>query len=163
MKHLPLVARVVLGLLFLVVGLAGLLHQPPDPATGTEPDGLRQSLFSWYSDCRPCPPGMAPEPVAFMEGLLATGYFWPLLKVVEIVCGALLMSGMFVPLALVVLAPIVLQVLLFHIFLVPQGLGIALTALVLGTYVAYHHRSSFRGVLRRTAPPGARGQNWRAP
>lgn len=154
MKHLPLVARVVLGLLFLVTGLAGLVHQPPDPATGAEPDGLVASLFGWYSDCRPCPPGMAPEPVAYMEGLLATGYFWPLLKSIEIACGVLLVSGMFVPLALVVLAPVVLQILLFHLFLVPQGIEVALTALALGAYLAYDHRSSFRSVLQCKAPPG---------
>lgn len=154
MQHLPLVARVLLGLLFLVVGLAGLVHEAPDPDTGTRPEGLLTPLFGWYSDCRPCPPGTPPEAAAYMEGLLATGYFWPLLKIVEMACGVLLISGMFVPLALVVLAPIVLQILLFHIFLVLPGLEVSATALALGTYLAYHHRSSFRGVLQRSAPPG---------
>ena len=154
MRHLPLVSRVVLGLIFLVVGLAGIVHQPPDPETGAEPGGLVDLLFGWYSDCRPCPPGMPPEPVAYMEGLMGTGYFWPLLKIVEMVCGVLLICGLYVPLALVVLAPIILHILLFHIFLVPPGLEVAVTMLVLGTYLAYHHRSSFRGVLQRNAPPG---------
>lgn len=102
-------------MIFLVIGLAGLVHQPPDPETGAEPGGLVSLLFGWYSDCRPCPPEMPPEPVAYMEGLMATGYFWPLLKIVEIVCGALLISSLYVPLALVVLAPIVLHILLFQI------------------------------------------------
>ena len=154
MKYLPLVSRVVLGLIFLVVGLAGIVHQPPDPETGAEPGGLVDLLFGWYSDCRPCPPGMPPEPVAYMEGLMGTGYFWPLLKTVEMVCGALLIAGLYVPLTLVVLAPIVLHILLFHVFLVPPGLEVAVTMVVLGTYLAHHHRSSFRGVLQRNAPPG---------
>ena len=154
MKHLPLVSRVLLGLIFFVVGLAGIVHQPPDPETGAEPGGLVNLLFGWYSDCRPCPPGMPPEPVAYMEGLMATGYFWPLLKIVEMVCGALLISGLYVPLALVVLAPIVLHILLFHIFLVLPGLEVAVLMLVLGAYLAYLHRSSFGGVLQRNAPPG---------
>ena len=49
-----------------------------------------------------------------MGALMDTGYLWPLIKVTEIVCGVLLILGMFVPLALVVLAPVVLNILLFH-------------------------------------------------
>lgn len=153
MKYLPLAARVVLGLVFVVVGVAGLVHHGPDPETGAEADGLVGFLFGWYSDCRPCPPGMAPEAVAYMEGLMGTGYLWELLKVVEIACGVLLIAGLFVPLTLVVLAPIVLQVLLFNIFLVPDGLELAVAMSLLGAYLAYHHRSSFRGVLQRKTPP----------
>ena len=45
-------------------------------------------------------------------------------------------------------------ILLFHLFLVLPGLEVSATILVLGTYLAHHHRSSFRGVLQRSAPRG---------
>ena len=54
------------------------VHQAPDPETGARPDGPLNVLFGWCSDCRPCPPETPPEAVAYLEGLLATGYFWPL-------------------------------------------------------------------------------------
>ena len=129
MKHLPVIARVLLGLIFAVLGVVGLFELGPQPEMGEEAG-------------------------AFMGAIMDTGYLWPVIKVTEIVCGVLLILGIFVPLALVVLAPVVLNILLFHIFLVPPGLEVAVTMLVLGTYLAYHHRSSFRGVLQRNAPPG---------
>ena len=97
---------------------------------------------------------MGPEAGAFMEGFMGTGYFWPLLKITEIVCGLALLSGFFVPLALTVLAPIVIQIVAFHIFLEPSGLAIGLVVVVLEAYVAYCYRSSFSGVLQRKPSPG---------
>ena len=129
MKHLPTIARVLLGLIFVVFGAVGLFELGPQPE-------------------------LSEEATAFMGAMMDTGYLWPLVKVTEIVCGALLVLGLFVPLALVVLAPVVLNILLFDIFLSPEGLVIGVLALVLGLYVAHHHRSSFSGVLQRKAPPG---------
>ncbi len=126
MKHLPLIARILLGLIFAVFGTIGLLQLGPAPEMGE-------------------------EATAFMGALMDTGYLWPVIKVTEIVCGVLLILGLFVPLALVVLAPIVLNILLFHVFLAPEGVLIGVVAVVLGLYVAHRHRSSFSGVLQRKA------------
>ncbi len=86
-----------------------------------------------------------------MGAIMDTGYLWPVIKVTEIVCGVLLILGIFVPLALVGLAPVVLNILLFHIFLAPEGVAIGIAAVVLGLYVAHQHRDSFSAVLQRKA------------
>ena len=124
MKHLPTLARVLLGLIFAVLGTVGLLQLGPEPEMGEEAG-------------------------AFMGALMDTGYLWPVIKVTEIVCGVLLILGLFVPLALLGLAPIVLNILLFHIFLAPEGVAIGVAAVILGLYVAHQHRESFSGVLQR--------------
>ena len=123
-NHLPLVARVLLGLVFVFFGLAGALSGETD---------------------------MGEEADAFIQAMKDTGYLWLLVKATEIVGGLLLIAGIFVPLALLLLAPVVLNILLFHLFLAPspEGLAVALTALALGLYLAYRHRSSFAPVLRR--------------
>ena len=86
--------------------------------------------------------------------MVSSGYFFNFLKLVETVCGLLLLIGLFVPLVLVVLAPIVLNILLFHVFMAPAGLPMGIVLLALGTFLAYSYRSSYRGVLARKAEIG---------
>jgi putative oxidoreductase len=127
---LPLIARVLLGLIFFVFGLNGFFHFIPTPE-------------------------LLPERIeSFMGALEETGYFLPLLSGVETLCGLLLLIGRFVPLALTVLAPVVVNIILFHLFLDPKGIVVGLVALVLGIYLAWSHRSSFRGVLAAKASSG---------
>ncbi len=126
MKHLPTIARILLGLLFVFGGVTGLFELVEQPEVGE-------------------------EAAAFMGAIMDTGYLWPVIKVTEIVCGVLLILGMFVPLALVVLAPVALNILLFHVFLEPSGLVFGFVLLVLGLYTAHQHRESFSGVLKRRA------------
>ena len=77
-------------------------------------------------------------PIAdFFKGMMATGYFFYLLKGTEIACGLLLLSGRFVPLALVVLAPIILNIVLVHTFMAPQGLPVAILVGILEAYLAF--------------------------
>ncbi len=83
------------------------------------------------------PPPMEGAMGAFFNGMAATGYFFYLLKGTEIVCGLLLLSGMFVPLALVVLAPVALNIFLVHAFMMPQGLPLAIVIGVLESYLAF--------------------------
>jgi hypothetical protein len=93
-------------------------------------------------------PPMSDEANAFMGALAATGYFFPVLKIFEILSGAMLLSGRFVPLALVFLAPIILQIFLFHAFLDTAGLALPILIVILELYlglVAY--RSSFCKLL----------------
>ncbi len=124
MKHLPRAARVLLGLIFVFFGVVGALA--PETAMGEDAD-------------------------AFIAALKDTGYLWPLVKATEITSGLLLISGIFVPLALVLLAPVALNILLFHLFpsASPGGLSVAVLVLALGAYLAHHHRSSFAAILRR--------------
>lgn len=112
-SKLPLIARVLLGFVFFVFGLAGLLNLLPVPTD------LPERL------------------VTFNTGLAASGYFFQLLKVTETVCGLFLLSGFFVPLALVVLAPIVLNIFLVHAFLAPSGLPLAIVLGVLMIYLSF--------------------------
>jgi putative oxidoreductase len=110
---LPLIARILLGLIFFAAGLAGLLNLAPTP-----PD-LPEALQTYNA------------------GLKASVYFFPFLKVTETICGLLLLSGFYVPLALVILAPIVLNIFFVHAFLQPSGLPLAIILGLLTTYLAF--------------------------
>mgnify|MGYP000995196885 CR=1 FL=1 len=110
MKWVTLAARVLTGLLFVASGVAFFFVTPP-PLEGAMAD--------------------------FFKGMAATGYFFYLLKGTEIVCGLLLLSGYFVPLALVVLAPVVLNIFLVHVFMAPQELPIAIGIGLLTVYLAF--------------------------
>jgi uncharacterized membrane protein YphA (DoxX/SURF4 family) len=125
-KILPLTVRFLLGSLFLVFGANKLLHFIPQP---------------------PLPPAAMP----FIGGLAAAGYMFPLLGTVEVVAGALLIAGRFVPLALTVLAPIIVNIALFHILIVP-GLGMVVFLLASELYLAWVYRDAFRGVLQPVTP-----------
>lgn len=96
-------------------------------------------------------PAMTGATALFWQGLAQTGYFFPLLGLVELGAGALLATGWMVPLALVMAAPIVVNVALFHACLAPQGLGIALLVAAATLVLARHHREAFRGLLAARA------------
>ena len=118
-------ARVLLGLVFFGFGLNGLLQ-----------------LF-------PLPPaqGAAAE---FIDGLIASRYFFPLLFVTYLFAGAALLVGRFVPLALTVLAPIIVNIVVMHIFVPSSGAEICLAALVtvLEIFLGWSYRAAFRPLLR---------------
>lgn len=112
MEKLPLIARVIMGAIFLVFGLNGFFHfiqMPPLPD----------------------------QAGAFMGGLAKSGYFFPFLKICEIVAGILLLTGAMVPFALILLAPIIINILLFHLFLAPGGLVMAIVLCLLEIYLAF--------------------------
>jgi hypothetical protein len=67
----------------------------------------------------------------------------PFIKGTEAACGALLVLGLFVPLALTVLAPVLLNILLFHYFLSQPGLPIPLVLLALELFLAWQYRAHF--------------------
>lgn len=124
MKIVTLIARILLGLVFFGSGLMGLLGKLP-----------------------PQPPGTPEKLLAFFNGLMASGYFMPLLKGTETICGLLLLTGAFVPLALVVLAPIVLNILLVHTLLDPSAVVIAVAISGLEIYLAFF-ASPYKEVIR---------------
>jgi hypothetical protein len=114
--------RLALGAIFTVFGLNGFLHFIPAPP----------------------PSGLA---AVFVGGLGASGYFFPLLKGTEVVAGLLLLSNRFVPLALTVLAPIVVNIVAFHAFLAP-GIALPLVITAMGVYLAYTDRAVFAPLLK---------------
>jgi uncharacterized membrane protein YphA (DoxX/SURF4 family) len=126
-KHLPNAARLFLGLVFTVFGLNFFLH------------------------FLPMPPAQPPA-AAFAGALFASGYLFPLLKTTEVVAGLLLLSGRFVPLSLAVLAPIIVNIVGFHLFLAPDGMALPLALLAAELYLAWSYRAAFAPMLRARTP-----------
>jgi uncharacterized membrane protein YphA (DoxX/SURF4 family) len=126
-KHVPTAARLFLGLVFTVFGLNFFLHFLPMPAA-------------------------PPRAAAFAGALFASGYLFPLLKATEVAAGLLLLSGFFVPLALAVLAPIVINIVGFHLFLEPSGLPLPLVVLAVELFLAWSYRAAFAPMLHLRTP-----------
>ena len=89
----------------------------------------------------------------FNEGLAASGYFFTLLKITELVCAILLLTGRFVPLALVILTPIIINILMVHLLLDRTGLPIAIFAVLADIFLAYYYRDAFKPLLTPTYQP----------
>ena len=130
MSRLTMVARILLGLIFTVFGLNGFLNFLP-------------------------PPELPEAAVPFMTGLASTGYFFPMLKLVEVVAGICLLAGLFVPLSLILLAPIVVNIAMFHFLLAPGEWWMGVLVVVLEIIVARGYWDSFSGVLEMRAKPSA--------
>ena len=129
-RHLPVVARYLMGLPLLVFGLNGFLNFIPQPET-------------------PMPEGAA----AFAGALVNSGYMMQLIAVTLLVVGLLLVVNRFVPLALALFAPFILNSVLFHVFLERSGLPIAVVFLVLELYLAWAYRAAFRPMLAARVNP----------
>ena len=78
-----------------------------------------------------------------MEGIVASVYFMPLLKVTELLCAIAFLSGRFVPLATVVIFPIVVNIVFYHSFLAPEGLPVAISLLLGNLFLAYAYRRHY--------------------
>jgi len=83
----------------------------------------------------------------FMEGMMASKYLFPFIKITELVCGLLLISGRFVPLATVMIFPITLNIFLFHIFVAPDGVVTGCLMLAANLFLAYGCRKNYEGLL----------------
>jgi uncharacterized membrane protein YphA (DoxX/SURF4 family) len=129
-QKLPLAARLLLGLIFFVFGLNGFLHFLPQP---------------------PPPPAAA----AFGGALLATGYMMILLKATEVIAGTLLLAGLFVPLALTLLAPVIVNIVAFHLFLAPGNYILVGVVLASEIFLAWSYRAAFAPMLHARTPLGA--------
>lgn len=125
-RYATVVTRLLLGLLFTTTGLNGfLLFLPaPDPST------------------------MAEAGVKFSAALHETGYMLELASGVQLVAGILLLVGRFVPLALALLAPMVVNIFLFHVFLEPAGTATAVFVVVAEIGLAWAYRDRFRPMLQ---------------
>jgi uncharacterized membrane protein YphA (DoxX/SURF4 family) len=124
-RFIPVAARILMGLLFTITGLNGFLHFIPQPADA-----------------------MSAGATALMGGMMGSGYMFPLIFGTQFLAGLLLLSGFFVPLALALIAPVVVNIFAFHLFLAPSGLGMAVFVAVLEIFLAWAYRKSFAAMLQ---------------
>ena len=83
----------------------------------------------------------------FNEGMEATGYFITLLKVTELLCGLAFVVGRYVPLATVVIAPVIVNIFFFHAFVDRTGMPVAIFLVLANIFVAYYYRQSYAGLF----------------
>jgi uncharacterized membrane protein YphA (DoxX/SURF4 family) len=126
MKIAMIIVRTLMGLLLVFSSLTYLL--------------MIMGLF-------PMPEMPAGAMKTFNEGLAASVYFFTLLKITEFVCGLLLLTGRFVPLALVVISPVIINIVLTHAFLAPEGIGPGLFLALGNIFLAYYYRDAFKPLL----------------
>jgi putative oxidoreductase len=119
MKIASLLARVLLGLVFLVFGLNGFFHFIPMPP----------------------PAGLAGQ---FM-GVVFASHYWVLIFAVQALGGLLLLVNRYVPLALVLLGPVIVNILNFHILMAPEGLPLAVIVTALWAVVAFRNKKHLAG------------------
>ena len=134
MKVAMIVVRTLLGLLFLFASV---------------------TYFLMIWGVVPVPDIPAGPIKTFNEGLASTGYFMTLLKITELVCAILLLTGRFVPLALVILSPIIVNIFFVHLFLDrnPASMATAIFAVAANIFLAYCYRDAFAPLLTSKYAP----------
>ena len=123
MKIATIIARVLLGLIFVVFGSNIFLHFIPMP---------------------PPPPGPSGD---FTKALFVTHYLH-VVAVFQIVGGLLVLIGRLVPLGLVLLAPVIVNIDLVHILMEPSGLLMATVISILLVFLVWRYRDAFAGIVR---------------
>jgi putative oxidoreductase len=127
MKIAAMIARLLLGLIFVVFGLNGFLNFIP---------------------MGPMPTGLAGQFV----GALIQSHHFQFVAAIQIIGGALLLVNRFVPLALVLLGPVIVNILAYHVFLNPTGIALAIVVAILWLIVFYSHRQYFSGIFVQRTP-----------
>lgn len=122
-RQLFAATRYLLGAIFLVFGLNGFFQFIPVPP-------------------------LAPKAQAFMGAMIATGYLLILVKAIEVLAGIALLLNRRVPLALILLGPIVVNILLFHLVLDPGGAFIGVFVAGLWGALLYDQRAVYRPLFR---------------
>ena len=128
-RFFPHIARVLLALLFLVFGLNGFLNFMPMPKD------IPQDI------------------ITVSMALMKAGYM-NVVSAVEILVAVLLLANRFVPLALTLLAPILVGILTFHIALQPATIGPGIFVTLLELYLAWSYRRAFCPMLAAKVTPG---------
>jgi hypothetical protein len=123
MRIAALIARYLLGLIFLVFGLNGFLHFIPMMP----------------------PPGVAGQFV----GALFVSHVMVVIFLLELISAILLLANRNVPLALVLLGPVIVNIVLFHAFMAPSGLPLAAVVVILWGLVAWSVRPAFAGIFQQ--------------
>jgi hypothetical protein len=126
MKIAATIARYLLGLMFTVFGL---------------------NMFFSFFPAQPPLPGYAGQ---FSTVMLATHYMYAVGSVM-VVSGLLFLASRYVALALVLLAPVLYNILIFHIVMNPSGIGMGAFCTLLWLLLAWQHRAAFSGILQKNA------------
>jgi putative oxidoreductase len=121
MKIASLIARLLMGLIFLVFGLNGFLHFIKAPM----------------------PTGIAGQ---YVGAIFASGY-WVVIFGVQVISGVLFLVGRFVPLALVLIGPVIVNILCFHALMGAPGLPLAIVVAVLWAIVAIRNKQHLAGIF----------------
>ena len=119
-------SRLLFGLAFVIFGLNGFLQFMPNPP-------------------------VTPEAGALLGAFAKTGYFFPMIKVIEIVTGLMLLANIFAPLATVLIAPILVGITTIHLFLNPAGLPIMIFFHILHGIIAVGYKEYYQGLLTTKA------------
>jgi len=119
MKRLTPIVRILMGLGFVTFGL------------------------NYFLQFLPAPTNIPPAAGQFVGALVASGYVMTIVKVVEIGAGLLLLGNRFVPLALVLLAPVIVGFMGFHLALAPAGLPVPLVFLAFELFLAWQYRGTY--------------------
>ena len=123
LKVALIIVRTLMGLLFLFASITYFFHlMPPPPTTGAMK--------------------------VFNDGLMASRYLMPTAKTVELLCGLAFVTGRFVPLAAVLIAPIIVNILLISVFMGPEGLPVSVFLVLADAFIAYYHWDRFRPLLQ---------------
>ncbi len=121
MKIASLIARLLLGLIFFVFGLNGFLNFIPAPP----------------------PTGLAGQ----FAGILFTSHLYIVIFAVQTIGGLLLLANRFVPLALIILGPVIVNIFFFHLFMARSGLPLAIVVVALWVIVAMRNKQHLAGIF----------------
>ena len=125
MKTVVIIARILLGAIFVLFGLNAYLHFLP----------------------RQLPPGLAGQ---FVGAMFQSRYII-FVAAIEVICGALLLVNRYVPFALAILAPIIVNILMFLLLLPPVGWQPGVLAAILWIILFIHYRKYFSGIFVQRA------------
>lgn len=123
MKIATVIARILLGLVFVVFGSNAFLHFIPMPP-------LPQNLAGDYT-----------------RVFIASGYVY-VIGALQVIGGLLLLIGRFVPLGLTILGAIIVNILIFHALMAPESFPVALIVTALEVFLVWRYRSAFAGLLK---------------
>lgn len=127
MKIAVLIARILLGLVFFVLGLNGFLQ---------------------FLKMGPLPSGLAGQFVA----VLIESHYVLFVSAIQVAGGALLLMNRYVPLALTLLGPVIVNILLYHALMDPPGIGPGVVVTILWGFLAFRNRQHFAGLfVQRTS------------
>ena len=126
---LPIIARILMGLAFTAFGVMGLLNLMP------QPKDLPKAVME------------------FMGAMNNTHYFFPLLFGTQLLVGVLLLLNLFVPLALVLIMPVLVNIILYHIFLQPAGIVPGAVLMIIDLYLAWAYRKAYGPILTMRVRP----------
>ena len=124
------IVRVLLGLMFLVFGLNGFVNFIPAPKD-------------------------MPQEIMNVIGALMKGGYMTVVSGAEVLVAVLLLTNRFVPLALALLAPIIVGIITYHVAMQPATIGPGIVVLLMELYLAWAYRGAFRPMLRMRTIPGA--------